>query len=55
MSDRKIISLVATIQCYQRSQNADEVPNNLAEVWQFLRREKIIDRYGYLITNDKDN
>lgn len=48
----KIISLVATIQCYQKSQDSDQAPNNLAVVWQFLRDEHVIDLYGYLI---KDN
>lgn len=49
MSDNKIISLVATIECYQKSQNTDDVPKNLTEVWKFLRNKKYIDKHGYWI------
>lgn len=50
----KIIDLSYTIKMYQELKDTTAKPNNLLDVWNFLRNEQIIDANGQLINKDGD-
>ena len=50
----KIIDLSYTIKKYRELKDTTFEPNNLLDVWSFLRDEQIIDANGQLINKDGD-
>lgn len=50
----KIIDLSYTIKKYRELKDTPFKPNNLLDVWNFLRDEQIIDANGQLIYKDGD-
>lgn len=50
----KIIDLSYTIKKYRELKDTTFEPNNLLDVWNFLRNEQIIDANGQLINKDGD-